>query len=91
MALFDRLLLTIYRRSIDREKKTIESERQHRTNVLQNHTNELHRLQLKESDLRGQLREKELLLASIKQMQEEITSLQQRNKVLFYCFDSVNI
>jgi len=75
-------LMTFCRRNTEKEKQNLQNDRERRNNILRTHEDELHKLQLQETDLRNKVREKEALQKSVEAMQQEMTSLSSQLKVL---------
>lgn len=70
------------RRNTEKEKQNLQNERERRNNILRTHGDELHKLQLQETDLRSKVREKEALQRSVEAMRQEMSSLSSQLKVL---------
>jgi DNA repair protein RAD50 len=75
-------LMTFCRRNTEKEKQNLQNDRERRNNILRTHGDELHKLQLQETDLRSKVKEKEALQRSVEAMQQEMTSLSSQLKVL---------
>lgn len=69
-------------RNTEKEKQNLQNDRERRNNILRTHEDELHKLQLQETDLRSKVREKEALQRSIEAMQQEMKSLSSQLKEL---------
>ena len=70
------------RRNTEKEKQNIQNDRERRNNILRTHETELHQLQLRETDLRSKVREKEALQKSVEAMQLETAALTSQLKVM---------
>ncbi|KAI0050377.1 hypothetical protein FA95DRAFT_1555700 [Auriscalpium vulgare] len=62
-------------RACESQKQTLATERERRNNLLRQRETEHHKLQLRESDLRSQLKEKDALKQNIEGKRTEISSL----------------
>ncbi|KAI0304359.1 hypothetical protein B0F90DRAFT_1666864 [Multifurca ochricompacta] len=63
--------LSIELRNTEKEKQNLQNDRERRNNILRAHETELHQLQLRETDLRSQVREREALREGVEAMQLE--------------------
>jgi DNA repair protein RAD50 len=78
--------MSLWRRNTEKEKQNLQNDRERRNNILRAHETELHQLQLRETDLRSKLREKEALQKSVEAMQLEVASLTSQLKVTMSSF-----
>ncbi|KAH8998513.1 hypothetical protein EDB92DRAFT_1835583 [Lactarius akahatsu] len=69
-------------RNTEKERQNLQSDRERRNTILRAHETELHQLQLRETDLRSQVREKESLKKSVEAMHLEVTSTTSQLKEL---------
>ncbi|TFY65667.1 hypothetical protein EVG20_g5422, partial [Dentipellis fragilis] len=69
-------------RTIERDKQAILAEKDRRNNALRTYQNELHSMQLREQEVRNQVREKATLETAIKDMHQEVSTLGIRIKEL---------
>ncbi|KAH9042066.1 hypothetical protein EDB85DRAFT_2071691 [Lactarius pseudohatsudake] len=63
-------------RNTEKERQNLQSDRERRNTILRAHETELHQLQLRETDLRSQVREKESLKKSVEAMHLEELDVQ---------------
>lgn len=68
-------------RALDREKTGYTNDRDQQRNQLRRHENELHELQLRESDLKSRVRDQATLEERIKNFREELIQTNSRTKV----------
>jgi len=73
------------RRNTEKERQNLQSDRERRNTILRAHETELHQLQLRETDLRSQVREKESLKKGVEAMHLEMTSVASQLKVNRTC------
>lgn len=73
--------MNCWRRNTEKEKQNLQNDRERRNNILRAHETELHQLQLRETDLRSKVREKEALQRSVEAMQLEMATLTSQLKV----------
>lgn len=66
----------------DREKQALITERERQTNAQRNYENDLHAMELRENNLKNQIREKDNLEASVLRLKQDIDSSQARLKVV---------
>ena len=71
-----------FRRTNDREKQILTTERDRQSNAQRTYENDLHQMQLRETRLTSQIRDKDTLEANIEIMKKEITSCTARLKVV---------
>jgi DNA repair protein RAD50 len=69
------------RRTNDKEKGNLMTERERQNNAQRTYENDLHRLEMKESNLKNQIHDKDTLEASIDAMKNDIASSNARLKV----------
>ena len=69
------------RRTNDREKQSLMTERERQNNAQRTYENDLHAMQMKESNLKIQIRDKDTLEASIETMKNDISTFTTRLKV----------
>ena len=69
------------RRNTEKERQNLQSDRERRNTFLRAHETELHQLQLRENDLRSQVREKESLKQGVEAMRLEMNSVTSQLKV----------
>jgi hypothetical protein len=69
------------RRNTEKERQNLQSDRERRNTILRTHETELHQLQLRETDLRSQVREKETLKQGVEAMHLEMKSVTSQLKV----------
>ncbi|KAI9443279.1 hypothetical protein H4582DRAFT_1808403 [Lactarius indigo] len=69
-------------RNTEKERQNLQSDRERRNTILRTHETELHQLQLRETDLRSQVREKESLKKGVETMHLELTSTTSQLKEL---------
>jgi hypothetical protein len=73
------------RRNTEKERQNLQSDRERRNTILRAHETELHQLQLRENDLRSQVREKESLKQGVEVMRLEMNSVTSELKVNRRC------
>lgn len=71
-----------FRRTNDREKQILTTERDRQSNAQRTYENDLHQMQLRETRLTSQIRDKDMLEANIGMVKKEITSCTARLKVV---------
>ena len=76
-----RWMIPSVRRTNDREKQSLVTERERQTNAQRTFENDLHELQMRESNLANKLRDKDTLQANIEIMKTDIISFIARLKV----------
>lgn len=69
------------RRNTEKERQNLQSDRERRNTILRAHETELHQLQLRETDLRSQVREKDSLKQGVEAMNVEMKSVTSQLKV----------
>ncbi|KAN0125486.1 P-loop containing nucleoside triphosphate hydrolase protein [Lactarius tabidus] len=69
-------------RNTEKERQNLQSDRERRNTILRGHETELHQLQLRETDLRSQVREKDSLKQGVEAMNVEMKSVTSQLKEL---------
>ena len=75
------LIVLVHSRIAERERTTIRTDRDHRSNTLRTQENELHSLQLDESKLESQIRDRSMLESQIESYRVTLQNTNDRIKV----------